>query len=250
MARRFTDNPIPDEYRQGYESKYVALHLEWESIFDFATDEQAASLVRAIIKYVKYKTEPELKGASEALFKMMRETIDRDIEKGMKRSYDNEVRWQRREQRQSRKNSDDPDDEMGGIQRGNTNPNNNINNNNNQNINNNKNNNPTKTETHNAQTRVGASGSVGSEGGSFSGNVQQPSSKEEYDSFCESIGYDKIEANFLWRDMEFHGWEIQQKNGTWREVKNWKKFVKYRAEQYAKENPQKNDPEDEYAHYE
>ena len=242
MVRKFTDNPIPDEYRQGYENKYVALHLEWESIFDFATDEQAASLVRAIIKYVKYKTKPDLKGASEALFKMMRETIDKDIEKGMKRSYDNEVRWQRREQRQSRKNSDNPDDEMGGIQRGNLNPNNNINNNNNQ----------KPTQTDNAQAHAYARGSVGSGGVSFSGNVQHPESKAEYDLFCQNIGYDSIEADFLWREMKRSGWEIQQKNGTWREVKNWKNFVKYRAEQYAKENPQKSQSvlSDEYVDYE
>ncbi len=100
MARKTNNQtPVPEEFREQYENKYAALHLEWESLFDFAPDEVAASLVRAIIKYAKRGEAPKLDGMAGAYFQMMKETIDKDLERGLQLAYGSDLRRQRRESR-------------------------------------------------------------------------------------------------------------------------------------------------------
>lgn len=62
---------------------------------------------------------------------------------------------------------------------------------------------------------------------------QKPGSLEELQAFCKDIGHPEFAAALFWSEMEFHGWEIQEKNGSWRPVKDWQNFVKYRIKMEA-----------------
>ncbi len=56
---------------------------------------------------------------------------------------------------------------------------------------------------------------------------QKPRSYEELKNFCDALGAADFSPLLLWRDMEFHGWEIKEKE-NWRAIKSWKGYVIYR----------------------
>lgn len=56
---------------------------------------------------------------------------------------------------------------------------------------------------------------------------QKPRSYEELKNFCDDLGATDFSSLLLWRDMEFHGWEIREKE-NWRAIKSWKGYVIYR----------------------
>ncbi len=67
-----------DGRQRQHKSRYVALRIEWESLFDLADDATLAALTRGVIKYAKHGTVPEFDGLGAALWGMMRESVDND----------------------------------------------------------------------------------------------------------------------------------------------------------------------------
>lgn len=226
------DNQPTTENRRGYDKWYVAVHLEWESLFDHADDATVAALTRGIIKYAKHGTIPELDGFGATMFTMMRETIDRDLDRGRKLAQDNEKRKQSTNGGRGEKKGD-----YRGIKRGVEGYPLFIPKQNKQNKQ--KNNLPTplnppfpRSDAEMGDGRVG--GSVDS---SFSSSenkktlARKPSSYSELEDYVTEIGYSTFDTEALWYEMEESDWQIpDKKSGNLRPLKSWKNFVKYRAE--------------------
>ena len=101
MAKRNYNTTVPEDYEAP--KKYAAFHLEWEPLFDFFSDEVAASLTRAILKYVKFGTVPNLEGQAAAMFASWREQIDADLETNRRVNFRREQREQHNQERRERR---------------------------------------------------------------------------------------------------------------------------------------------------
>lgn len=79
---------------------------------------------------------------------------------------------------------------------------------------------------------------------------QKPGSLEELQKFCGDLGFPGFGSSSLWSEMEFAGWEVEEK-GQSRAIKSWQNFVIHRiAVKYIEEGAQAAGVEaDEYAHY-
>lgn len=241
MAKK--DNQPTTENRRGYDNWYVAVHLEWESLFDHADDATVAALTRGIIKYAKHGAIPELDGFGATMFAMMRETIDRDLERGRKLAQDTEKRKQSTNGGRGEKKGD-----YRGIKRGVEGyplfiPEQNQNK-----LNENKQKNNLPTPLNPPSSRTDASSGDGSVGGSVNPSfspenkktiTRKPSSYSELEDYVTEIGYSTFDTEALWYEMEESDWQIpDKKSGNLRPLKSWKNFVKYRAENSTE--PDKN----------
>ena len=309
---------MPDDYEAPL--KYAAFHLDWAAMFDFYPDEVAASLTRAILKYVKNGTVPDLEGVAGAQFNSWREQIDADLERNRKINFKREQREQHNGERRARRASaqegseDGPESTENGADLGEYKGERK-----NETINDKDKSKTINDKTETLPLREGAQGGGGSEvnlsdylteeeqerlfegAGNYEpgflerfvlspyycrgdslyqksekaiklrdeenakmyaekeaaekeraaaedaksvegikealkakartlsgySNGQRPRDLEELHSFCKALGCSDFPAVLLWKEMEFHGWEIQD-GDAWRPVKSWKGFVIHR----------------------
>lgn len=83
---------VPDAYRRTYQPKYIALHLDKAPFFDDASDEVAASLVRAVLAYARTREVPQLNGIAKTFFQVLRADIDTDMERAVNLAYASDSR--------------------------------------------------------------------------------------------------------------------------------------------------------------
>lgn len=236
-----------------YENKYVALHLEWESLLDHADDATVAALTRGIIKYAKHGTIPELGGLGTALFAMMRETIDRDLERGHRLARKTQAHGERCEKTpekggRGRKRGDyrgvkegeegfpflppkEKEKENKGFSFSSISGE----------MSEKERNLPTPLNPPSPHTgeRKGDGRSVGYSSSAREEKIftRKPSSYTELENYLASIGHSGFDSESFWNEMEQNDWRIPDKtSGELRPLKSWKNFLKYRIESNTPDN--------------
>lgn len=231
--------PVPDEFRRQYQSKFAPIPCDPNSKrgIERLSDEAAGRLLKAILEHTVTGSTTPPQGMDAFAFDMFLSKIDEFLEYGLENSWKRQYRARSGARERWGREPEIPRENALASQSMLKDANNNINNN--ANVNDNDNTNP----NHDAQAR----GLAGGVWGPLSGSVdeikailkerakqltgyskgQRPLNLDELTSFCSDLGCPDFPAFLLWREMEFHGWEIQD-GEAWRPVKSWQGFVIHR----------------------
>ena len=88
---KYTDVVVPEEYARSYQAKYIAIHLDKAAFFEDASDEVAATLIRAALSYARTREVPQLSGIAKTFFSVLKSDLDEDLQRAMKMSYSSEL---------------------------------------------------------------------------------------------------------------------------------------------------------------
>lgn len=243
MAKKIIIPEPPAEFREQYAPGYACFPLKWRERIATLPDEVAGRLLVAVLEHCECGRTTPPEGLDAFSFGFILDAVDEYQERGLQSEWKKKYLAQlaARERWNDKGEGAEMRTDADGCGRVRTNAAkcHNINNTSTSNLESTLNSNPTKT-VQDAQAR----GLAGSVWGPLSGSVdeikailkerakqltgyskgQHPLNLDELTSFCSDLGCPDFPAFLLWKEMEFHGWEIQD-GEAWRPIKSWQGFV-------------------------